>query len=102
MTNMCGFFSVCAGFTNGSPRHTPNDLLKKDCVWSFAEVHRASVARMKLEFERSVVLYFPDPAKEYIIHLDASDFAVGATLSQADATGCVKLVACMSKKLNPA
>ena len=45
---------------------------------------------------------FPDPLQEYIIHLDASDFAVGATLSQADTNGCVKLVACMSKKLNSA
>ena len=60
------------------------------------------MARLKLEFERSAVLAFPDPSKEYIIHIDASDFAVGATLSQADTNGCVKLVACMSKKLNSA
>ena len=60
------------------------------------------MARLKLEFARSAVLEFPDPSNEYIIHLDASDFAVGATLSQVDTNGCVKLVACMSKKLNSA
>ena len=91
---VCGFYQrfiqSCAKIT--APL---TDLLKKDCVWSFNEVHRTSVARLKLEFERSAVLAFPDPSKEYIIHLDASDFAVGATLSHADTAGCVKLVACM-------
>ena len=101
------FLGVCGFYQRFIPSYAKTtaplpDLLKKDCVWSFAEVHRASVARLKLEFERSAVLAFPDHAKEYIIHLDASDFAVGVTLYQADATECVKLVVCMSKKLNPA
>ena len=39
---------------------------------------------------------------EYIIHLDASDHAIGATLSQEDAEGHLRLLCCCSRKINAA
>ena len=80
----------------------PTNLLKKACTWEFWAEHRRAIALLKAEFVQSAVLAFPDPSKEYIIHLEASDSAVVATLSQEDSEGCVKLITCMSKKLNPA
>ena len=45
---------------------------------------------------------YPNMNKEFILHVDASDSATGATLSQLDEMGNLRLVSCMSKKLNPA
>ena len=78
------------------------DLLKRSCVWHFDDVHRLAVSTLKAAFAQSAVLVFPDPAKEYLFHQDASEFAVGATLSQADSEGQIELNTCMSKKLNAA
>ena len=44
----------------------------------------------------------PDPKKPYLLHTDASDVGVGATLSQTDAERVVRLVACRSRKLSKA
>ena len=71
-------------------------------MWEFVAVHRRAIALLKAAFVQSAVLAFPDSSKEYIIHLDASDSAVGATLSQEDSAACVKLITCMSKKLSSA
>ena len=38
----------------------------------------------------------------FLLHTDASDVGVGATLSQTDADGVPRLVACRSRKLNKA
>ena len=71
-------------------------------MWDFVAVHRRAIALLKAAFIKSAVLAFQDHSQEYIIHLDASDSAVRATLSQEDSSGCVKLLTCMSKKLNSA
>ena len=47
-------------------------------------------------------LAYPDVGKPFHGHTDASDTAPGATLSQEDEKGEMRLVACMSKKLNTA
>ena len=65
-------------------------------------MHRRAIALLNADFVQSAVLAFPDPTKECIIHIDASDSAVGTTMSQEDLAGCVKLITCMSKKLNSA
>ena len=46
-------------------------------------------------------LAFPDEDKPFHVHTDASDVALGATLSQDDDKGELRLVACMSQKLQP-
>ena len=68
----------------------------------------AGVDAFSFQWQNEAARYFnppwtlPDTSKEYIIHLDASDSAVGATLSQEDSACCVKLITCMSKKPNSA
>ena len=88
------FFGVCGFHQRFIPSYAKitvplTNLLKKAYVWELLAVHRRAIALLKAAFVLSAVLEFQDPSKEYIIHLDASDFAVGATLSQEDSAGCV-------------
>ena len=48
------------------------------------------------------MLVHTDHSKPYILHTDASYVGVGATLSQLDADGLPRLVACRYRKLNQA
>ena len=57
---------------------------------------------LKQALLESVVLTFPDRRKPYIVHTDASDVPIGATLSQEDQQGNLRLVACASRKLSSA
>ena len=47
----------------------------------------------------STTLAYPDQSRPFHVHTDAGDVAVGATLSQEDDNGEIRLVACMSKQL---
>ena len=55
---------------------------------------------LKESFLRHVVLAFPDRNKPYILYTDASDTGVGAMLCQEDDEKRLRLVVCMSRKLN--
>ena len=55
---------------------------------------------LKESFIRHVVLAFPDRNKPYILYTDASDTGVGAMLCQEDDEKRLRLVVCMSRKLN--
>jgi len=48
------------------------------------------------------ILIHPDPAKPFIVETDASDFALGAILSQSGIDGLLHLVAFYSRKLTSA
>ena len=50
----------------------------------------------------STTLAYPDIGKILHVHTDASDVALGATMSQEYGKGEMRLVACISKKLNAA
>ena len=50
----------------------------------------------------STTLAYPDVGTPFHVHTDASDVALGATLSQEYEKGEMRLAACMSKKLNAA
>ena len=41
-------------------------------------------------------------SQPFTLHLDASAYALGATLSQPDRRGHLRLLMCTSRKLNPA
>ena len=57
---------------------------------------------MRDALTKSPVLRTADPTKDYYLHTDASDFALGATLMQKDEDGNVHPIAYASKLLNPA
>jgi len=46
------------------------------------------------------VLIPPNFKKPMLLHTDASEVVIGATLSQEDEEGKVKLIACRSKKVD--
>ena len=57
---------------------------------------------LKTGLAKSTELTYPDFAKPFILHMEASADAIGATLSQEDGAGTLKLLTCTSRKLNPA
>ncbi|MEE4246963.1 MAG: RNase H-like domain-containing protein [Kangiellaceae bacterium] len=50
---------------------------------------------------KGIILVHPDANKQYILHTDASDVAIGATLSQEDDRKKLRPVAYISKTLTP-
>ena len=69
-------------------------------TWGDAQQNAFETAIQKLA--QSTTLAYPDVGKPFHVHTDASDTALGATLSQEDEKGEMRLAACMSKKLNAA
>ena len=58
---------------------------KKDYVWT--ECQQESFERLKLALMEAPVLCFPDWTKPFYIETDASDFGIGAILSQEHGDG---------------
>ena len=78
------------------------DLMKKKkgCVWR--ETHEAAFHELKLRLLKYPVLIPPNFKKTMLLHRDASEVGIGATLSQEDEEWNVRLIACLSKKLSSA
>jgi hypothetical protein len=55
---------------------------------------------VKTHLAEAVSLAYPDFTKTFILHLDASKFALGATLSQEADDGKLRLINCTSRKFN--
>ena len=77
-------------------------LLKKDVAFSWKEEQEKAFRKLQDDLAKQTTLAYPDLSRPFILHVDASLYAVGATLSQETADGSVRLVTCVSKKLNPA
>ena len=98
---LCGFYqrfvvdyaSVAAPLT---------DLMQKGKEWAWQPQQQHAFEVLKARLLHAPVLVHPDPKKPFLLHTDASDVGVGATLSQTDAEGIPRLVACRSRKLNKA
>ena len=60
---------------------------------------RKAFEELKKAMSNFVVLKLLDPGKEFILHTDASDFAVGGVLSQKDENEVVRPLAFYSRKL---
>ncbi len=63
--------------------------------WGEAAQHTFELLKAELCFDR--VMRHPDPLKPYILHTDASDYAVGAILTQQDDSGIDHPVQYISK-----
>ena len=78
------------------------ELTKKDREWSWNPEADAAFTELKQRVTTAPILVHFDPAKEVIIETDASDFAIGAVLSQRDEEKRLHPVAFHSRKFQPA
>jgi hypothetical protein len=97
---LCGFYQrfVQDYATVAAPL---TDLMKKKKDWVWGEKQEAAFQELKLRLLKYPVLIPPNYKKPMLLHTDASEVGVGATLSQEDEEGKVRLIACRSKKLSP-
>lgn len=58
------------------------DLLRKGVKWSWTEEHDQAFRKIKKDLTYAPVLIRPDFSKEFQLHCDASDYAIGAVLTQ--------------------
>ena len=77
-----------------------HDLTKKDQPWKWTDVEQNAFDTLKQRFTIAPVLLMPDKTKPFIIESDASKFATGAVLRQADANGDIHPCAYLSKSLD--
>ena len=77
-------------------------LLRKGRVFEWGEEQKETFRRYKEKFRDAPVLIIPNPEKPYVVECDASDFAVGAVLSQKGEDGNMHPIAFMSKAMNAA
>ena len=77
-------------------------LTKKNARFEWTTECQQAFEQLRDALTKSPVLRTADPTKDYYLHTDASDFALGATLMQKDEDGNVHPIAYASKLLNPA
>ena len=75
------------------------DLLRKDQTFTWGEKENAAFEKLKTALTTTPVMRQPDPNLSFILHTDASDFAIGAVLSQDDGNGS-RPIAFTSRKLH--
>ena len=98
---LCGFYNKFV--ENIAEIAAPmTDLLHKDVPFTWTDVTQQAFEQLKLALENTANLAFPDSSKPYHLYVDASQYAIGATLNQDDSNGRLRIIACCSKKLNQA
>jgi hypothetical protein len=75
-------------------------LLKNDVKFEWSVDCQKAFDTLKEKFSTAPILMYPDQSKKFIVETDASDFALGAVLSQLDADGVTHPVAFHSRKLD--
>jgi len=78
------------------------DLLRKKVAWKWGELQEKAFQELKLRGLKYPVLIPPDFSKPMILHTDASDVGIGATLSNGYEDGTMRMIAYRSKKLTAA
>jgi hypothetical protein len=98
-----GFCNFYRQFIKGySIVATPlTDLTKGDGPFKWTQAAQAAFEALKLAFESADILRHADPSLPYILETDASDFGMGAVLSQEFPDG-IRPIAFFSKKFSPA
>lgn len=82
--------------------HPLERLKHKDVRWCWGSEEQEAFDRLKSAFVSAPVLMMPDMEAPFIVETDASDFAMGAVLSQRDESGELRPVAFYSKAMLPA
>lgn len=78
------------------------ELIRKGVRWKWTEVHQKAFQRIKDLFVEVITLAHPDPDRPYIVTTDASDYAVGAALSQLNDRGEEEVITFISRTLKGA
>ena len=78
-----------------------SELTKDDVKFNWAAPQQLAFDTLKASLRSAPVLLLPDPTLPFVIHSDASDFAIGAVLQQDQGRG-LQPVAFLSKKMLPA
>jgi hypothetical protein len=73
-------------------------LTQKDTPFQWTKATQHAFETLKEAFTSALVLLHPDPTKPFPMEVDASDFAIGAILSQPDNKGILHPVAYNSRK----
>jgi hypothetical protein len=94
-----GFANFYRRFIKGYSKITTLFLTCKDKPFSWNPTVQAVFDTLKMAFTSAPILIHPDLAKPFIVETDASDFALGAILSQFGIDGLLHLVAFYSRKL---
>ena len=79
------FLGLCGFYQRFIPRYATivsplTNLLRKDVEWNWGESERNAFQEQKHAMKYVVELAYPNMNKEFILHVDASDSAIGATL----------------------
>src|SRR5882672_6472984 len=77
-------------------------LTCKDIKWEWTDPVQAAFDSLKTAFTTAPILCYFDPSKLIILETDASDFAIGAIISQPDSEDKLHPIAFYSYKLQPA
>jgi len=103
LRSFLGFGNYYKDFIQGYSKITRplHDLTKKDTQWQWNHPQQNAFKLLKELFTSYPVLRNPDPAKRYVLDTDASQYAVGATISQEHSDGNHP-IAFFSKSLLPA
>jgi transposase InsO family protein len=72
-------------------------LTKQDTVWEWTDACQRAFEQLRDALTSSPVLAVADPNKNYVLHTDASDHAMGAILQQEDGDGHLHPIAYASK-----
>ena len=106
MTKLKSFLGLAQHYSQFVPRYATlaaplteqlKGGLKRKVVWNTDSI--AAFENLKKELLENVVLDIADPSKPYVLETDASDYAVGAVLSQYNENQELRPVAFFSRKL---
>jgi transposase InsO family protein len=78
------------------------NLTRKNVKFEWTEECQKSFEKLRDALTSAPVLTIADPNKYYILHTDASDYAMGAVLMQEDSEGNLRVIAYASKTFNDA
>ncbi|KAG6617742.1 pol protein [Phytophthora cinnamomi] len=79
-----------------------SDLLKKDADWSWERRHQDAFDDIKASLQSAPVLALPDKTKPFSVVWDASDFAIGCALLQADDNSHERVISFHTRQLRAA
>uniref|UniRef100_H3H5J1 Reverse transcriptase domain-containing protein n=1 Tax=Phytophthora ramorum TaxID=164328 RepID=H3H5J1_PHYRM len=79
-----------------------SNLLKKDVEWAWDTEHQVAFEAVKESLLHAPILALPDPDCPFSVVCDASDFAIGCALLQADTEGRERVIAFESRQLKAA